>query len=228
MKREVTPLYPSLYERLREDPEVIALVEAADSVLAAMGYTDHGARHVTLVARTAACLLRDLNYDPKSCDLAAVSGLLHDIGNASGRCGHAGAGAVLAYHMLTERGVSPEDAAIVMGAIGNHDEIEQGVPVSAPSAALILADKSDIHRSRVRTRQPERFDLHDRINHAVVRSALIVDAEQRTITLRLTFDAHDETGQELRELFAARLAMCRAAAAFLDCKFEIEVAADQP
>src|SRR5579872_6035174 len=132
MHANVTQLRSSLFERLRRDPEILELIDKADAVVAAMGYTDHGRRHVTMVGLNAARVLERLGYDPHVSDLAAAAGLLHDLGNCAGRQGHASAGAVFVYHLLTARGVPVKDAATVMTAIGNHDEVEQGTPVDAP------------------------------------------------------------------------------------------------
>jgi metal-dependent HD superfamily phosphatase/phosphodiesterase len=218
----VRPLHQTLFTRIRRDPEVLTLVEKADSVLSALGFTDHGRRHVTLVAVTASKLLADLGYAPLESDLAAVAGFLHDIGNAVGRYNHAASGAVLAYNLLTARGVPHAQAADVMAAIGNHDELEHGVPVNAPSAALIIADKADIHRSRVRTRDPGAFDVHDRVNFSVVKSELDVDPRAKTIKLKLTTDP-DAPSSDIAELFAERFAMSDEAARFLDCAYDVLV-----
>jgi putative nucleotidyltransferase with HDIG domain len=223
LRNEPSPLHPSLFEQLRRDPEIITLIEKADAVLAAMGYTDHGRRHVTLVAVNAGRLLSSLGYDRRECDLAASAALLHDIGNCAGRESHAAVGAAMAYQILTERGVPPADAADVMTAIGNHDEIEGGMPVSPASAALIIADKADIHRSRVRTRNPENFDIHDRVNYAVTKADLRVVRPQRRIILALEVDRQVATPEELADLFAVRFGMSEAAARFLGCRFDLEM-----
>ena len=218
----VRPLHETLFARIRRDPEILTIVEKSDAVLAALGFTDHGRRHVTLVAITASKLLADLGYDAHAADLAAVSGFMHDIGNAVGRHNHAASGAVLAYKLLTARGVATADAADIMAAIGNHDELEHGVPVNPQSAALILADKADIHRSRVRTRDPEAFDVHDRVNFSVVKSHLDVDPRAKTIALRLTTDPA-EPSADIAELFEERFALSDQAARFLGCAYDVFV-----
>ena len=212
-----------IFERLRRDPEIMALVTKADDAIATLGYTDHGRRHVSLVGVTAARVLTSLGHDERAADLAAVSGLLHDIGNIGGREGHAAAGAAHAYTLLVDRGVCAEDAALVSDAIANHDEVEGGEPVSAPAAALIVADKADIHRSRVRTRRPEDFDIHDRVNFAVVKSRLDVHAVRNHIELMLVVDHMVATGSEVSELFAVRFAMSGAAAAYLGCTYLVDI-----
>lgn len=212
-----------LFERLRADPAVMELVTKADDAVAELGYTDHGRRHVSLVAITAARILSTLGHDDHACDLAAVAGLLHDIGNVTGRDGHAAAGAEMSRRLLAEWGVAHEDAAAVSAAVANHDEVEGGEPVNPPSAALIIADKADIHRSRVRTRRPEDFDVHDRVNFAVTKSHLNVLAERRRIELTLAVDKSVASGEEVSELFAARFAMSGSAAHFLGCSFLVDI-----
>lgn len=223
MQSHVTPLHPSLFDTLRKDPEILTLIEKSDAALAAMGYTDHGRRHVTLVATNAARLLARLRYDARTSDIAAVAALLHDIGNCAGRHGHASAGATLAYQLLVTRGIPPADAADIMAAIGNHDEIEQGVIVSVPCAALVLADKADIHRSRVRSRNPQDFDAHDRANYAVTSAQLDADPKTKRITLRLVADSTFAATAEFIELFGARFAMSESAAHFLGCSYGVEI-----
>ena len=211
-----------LFEQLRRDPDVIALVTKADEAVATLGYTDHGRRHVNLVAVTSARVLSSLGHDDRDCDLAAVAGLLHDIGNVEGREGHAAAGATMSYRLLLDRGVAREHAAIVSAAIANHDEVEGGIPVSAPSAALIVADKADIHRSRVRTRGMNQFDIHDRVNYAVVKSRLDVLGARKRIELLLAIDEEVANGDEIAELFKLRFAMSASAANFLGCSYVID------
>jgi len=218
----VRPLHESLFEKLRRDPEILALIEKSDAVLGTLGFTDHGRRHVTLVAVNASRILAELGYDARACDLAAVSGLLHDIGNVAGRHNHAAVGAALAYPLLTSRGVAAADAAEIVGAIGNHDEIELGMPVNAPGAALIIADKADIHRSRVRTRDLNAFDVHDKVNHAVIKADLDIGRTTKVITLSLTSEPKI-AGTEIVELFDTRLALSDAAAHFLGCSFAVKI-----
>ena len=211
------------FDELRQDPEIIALVEAANRMLAAMNYTDHGRRHVTLVARTAARILEQLGYDDATQDLAAIAALLHDIGNIAGRNTHAASGATMAYALLAARGFTVADAADVAAAIGNHDESEHGTPVNVHGAALIIADKADIHRSRVRTRQVEEFDVHDRVNHAVTHARIEADAQTKHIALDLTADLVSATLAEIIEIFENRFEMSAAAARFLGCTYAVSV-----
>ena len=223
MQTNVTPLRSSLFDLLRRDPEILNLIDQADSVVAAMGYTDHGRRHVTLVGVNAARILADLGHDAHICDLAAVAGLLHDLGNCAGRHGHAASGAVFVYNLLVARGVAVNDAAVVMTAIGNHDEIEQGSPVDATSAALIIADKADIHRSRVRTRRREAFDIHDRVNYSVTKADLHVDCAAKNISLHLQADPEYAQPGDILDLFSSRFAMSRSAAEYLGCSYSVSV-----
>ena len=219
MQPNVTPLRSSLFERLRKDPEILTLIDKADAVVAAMGYTDHGRRHVTLVGVNASRVLAALGHDAHLCDLAAVAGLLHDLGNCAGRHGHASAGAVFVFQLLVARGVPVSDAATVMTAIANHDEVEQGVPVDPPSAALIIADKADIHRSRVRTRRREDFDIHDRVNYSILKADLDVRPPAKRIELRLAADPEYADPSEILDLFSSRFAMSRSAAQLLGCSY---------
>jgi metal-dependent HD superfamily phosphatase/phosphodiesterase len=223
MRNAPSPLRPTLFETLRRDPEVLTLIEKSDGVLRTMGYTDHGRRHVTLVAVNAAKLLSDLGHDAHACDLAAVAGLLHDIGNCAGRTNHASVGAAMAFELLRARGVSPSDAADVMSAIGNHDEAEGGVPVNVVGAALVIADKADIHRSRVRTQKREDFDIHDKVNYSVTKAELQLHAQASRIGLRLTVDSTVVQPEELADLFGLRFAMSDAAARFLGQTYGVEV-----
>jgi putative nucleotidyltransferase with HDIG domain len=221
----VMPVPPGLvlFDQLRRDPHVLALVTKADEAMAQLGYTDHGRRHVHLVAVTAARVLSTLGHDEQECDLAAVAGLLHDIGNVDGRDRHAAVGAAMAYELLLERGVSNAAAAVVRDAVANHDEVEGGEPVSPPSAALIVADKADIHRSRVRTSKPEEFDIHDRVNFAVTKSRLDVHAKRKRIELKLAVENAVASAEEVSELFAARFAMSGSAAGFLGCAYNVDI-----
>jgi hypothetical protein len=212
-----------LFDRLRRDPEILALIERSDAVLGELGYTDHGRRHVTLVGVTAARVLATLGHDRRAADLAAVAGLLHDIGNIEGREGHAAAGAAMAYRILLERGVPHDEASEIQVAVENHDEVEGATVATVTSAALIVADKADIHRSRVRTRNPEDFDIHDRVNFAVIKSHLEVEMEPQRIGLGLDVDHAVADGAEIVDLFEERFALSDAAARFLGCTYTVAV-----
>ena len=212
-------------EVVRDDPEVQAFILQANRNLGVLGFTEHGFRHVGLVSNIARNVLRLLGYDERQQELAAVAGYLHDIGNVVSRHGHASTGAMLAYPILTRLGMHPEDTAVVLGAIGSHgdDGGRLGEPVHPVSAALILADKSDVHRSRVRNTDQTTFDQHDRVNYAATSSFLRVDAVAKTITLELTIDTAMAPVMEYFEIFLPRMLMSRHAATLLDCVFHISI-----
>jgi uncharacterized protein len=215
---------PSLtLDVVRDDAEVQAYIRQANKNLGVLGFTEHGFRHVGLVSNIARNVLRLLGYDARQQELAAVAGYLHDIGNVISRHGHATTGALLARPILDRLGMSPEDAAIVLGAIGSHgdDHGRLGEPVHPPSAALILADKSDVHRSRVRNPDPANFDQHDRVNYAATSSFLRVASEARTITLELAIDTSIAPVMHYFEIFLPRMLMSRRAAEHLGCEFHI-------
>ncbi len=207
---------------VQADPQARALIVQADAQLKALGYTEHGLRHVNLVARIARNVLLHLGHDEREAELAAIAGYLHDIGNAVHREHHAAMGALLAREILAGLGFPWEEIGIVMGAIGNHEE-ERGDPIHAVAAALILADKSDVHRSRVHNPNPATFDIHDRVNFAATRSFLRADAADRLISLELTIDTEIATPMEYFEIFLSRMVMCRRAARALGCDFHLIV-----
>ncbi|MGI8475590.1 MAG: HD domain-containing protein [Thermomicrobiales bacterium] len=212
-------------ETVRADPEVQALIRQANKSLGVLGFTEHGFRHVGLVSSIARNVLRLLEIDPRQQELAGVAGYLHEIGNVVSRHGHANTGALLAYPILTRLGMAPEETAIVLGAIGSHgdDHGRPGEPVNPVGAALILADKSDVHRSRVRNPDPSTFDAHDRVNYAAHSSFLRVDELNKTITLELTIDTSVAQVMHYFEIFLPRMLMSRRAAEFLGCAFHINV-----
>ena len=217
---------PSLtLEAVRADAEVQTFIRQANKNLGVLGFTEHGFRHVGLVANIGRNVLRLLEYDARHQELAAISGHLHDIGNVVSRHGHAGSGALLAYPILRRLGMAPDDVAVVLGAIGSHgdDHHRLGEPVHPVSAALILADKSDVHRSRVRNTDPTSFDQHDRVNYASTFSFLRVDAAAKTITLELTIDTATASVMEYFEIFLPRMHMSRHAADLLGCVFHITI-----
>ena len=213
------------FETVRTDPEVRAFITQANINLGVLGFTEHGFRHVSLVASIARNVMRLLGHDARHQELAAISGYLHDIGNVVSRHGHATTGATLAYAILTRLGMVPEDIAVTLGAIGSHgdDGARLGEPVHPISAALILADKSDVHRSRVRNEDPTSFDQHDRVNYAATSSFLRVDDSAKTITLQLEIDSTMSSVMEYFEIFLPRMLMCRHAATLLGCEFHITI-----
>lgn len=199
-----------------------AFIVACDEFLDAQGFTEHGFRHANLVGHIAYNVLTHLGREPRIAELAAVAGYLHDIGNVISRTDHGQTGALIAYDVLKELDVAPADMALIMSAIGNHEE-QYGQSVSDVSAAVILADKSDVHRSRVRKGASIVMDIHDRVNYAVTQSFLRVDAEQHTLTLELEIDTVISQVLEYFEIFLERMIMCRRAAQTLGCQFKITV-----
>lgn len=210
--------------QVKTDPEVHVLIHAANENLGVIGYTDHGFRHAEIVARDARNILRRTEFSRREQELAAVSGYLHDIGNVVGRHGHAQSGALLAHSILSRLGATPQDTAIVMGAIGSHeDEGSMGDPVHTVSAALILADKADVHRSRVRQPDPLTIDIHDRVNYAATSSHLHIDPDDKTITLDLQIDTRIAPVMTYFEIFLPRMLMSRRAAEMLGYAFRIKI-----
>jgi metal-dependent HD superfamily phosphatase/phosphodiesterase len=207
-------------EDLRRDPEVIAFLQAANTCMKALGYTEHGQRHAGLVGNIAENVLEHLGYDPRVPQLANVAGYLHDIGNAIHRQNHALSGSLMAWGILKRMGMSPQECALVMNAIGNHEE-ERGTATTAVSAALIIGDKADVHRSRVQNPRMEDFDIHDRVNYAAKRSFVRVKPEEKTITLELEIDTHYAAVIEYFEIFLSRMTMMRQACEFLGCKYRL-------
>jgi metal-dependent HD superfamily phosphatase/phosphodiesterase len=210
------------FEALRESARARSYVRMADAALEQIGYTEHGERHVGLVARIAFNVLKRLGHPERECELASIAGYLHDIGNAVNRDHHAQTGGAMAMQILTDLGLPDDEILTVIGAIGNHHE-NDGDPVSAVAAAVILADKSDVHRTRVRNPDMIRFDIHDRVNYAVEKSFLNVDEGKRLITLELTVDTAISQVMEYFEIFMTRMMASRKAAKYLDCQFHLTV-----
>jgi uncharacterized protein len=208
-------------EDVQADEELSLYIAAADRVMDAMGFTEHGFRHANLVARIAYQVLARLGYTEREATLACVAGYLHDVGNALARDTHGQTGAILVYQTLKGR-ASGADLMTIIAAIANHEETE-GIAVSPVSAAVILADKSDVHRSRVRTRGTLATDIHDRVNYAVEQSFLRVDSDARTVSLELTVDTGISHVMDYFEIFLHRMQMCRHAAERLDARFRLVV-----
>lgn len=209
-------------EDVKRDREVDAYVTKADEYTRVIGYTEHGVRHANLVASIAGNVLRRLAGEERAIQLAGIAGYLHDIGNLVGRVSHEHTGAILASRILTRLGMEPVEMAIIMGAIGNHEE-QTGEPVSDVGAALIISDKSDVHRTRVRNPDPATFDIHDRVNYAVERSFLRVDGVAKTVRLELGIDTRLSQVMEYFEIFLPRMVMCRRAAKLLGCEFKLQI-----
>ena len=210
------------YEEIRNNEEVCALLEKGNQNLGVLGFTDHSEAHCALVAERAAYILRKLGYSAHEEELVKIAGFMHDIGNAVNRTHHAELGALLANDILKQTDMPLQDRIDVIAAIGHHDESTGGSrdPISA---ALILADKTDVRRNRVRTKDADRFDIHDRVNYAVTGSALKVDTEKGTINLNLQVDESICTMYEYFDIFLKRMLMCRSAAEMLGQQFRLTV-----
>lgn len=210
------------YEEICRDDAVKVYIAQADLSLQALGFTEHSFAHVTRVASTAGDILCKLNYPERTIELAKIAGYLHDIGNIVNRVDHSQSGAVMAFRILDRMNFPPEEIATIVTAIGNHDE-GTGVPVNAVAAALILADKSDVRRSRVRRKEDIETDIHDRVNYSVMHSDLSVNAENRTVTLSLQVDTTVSSVMEYFEIFMKRMLLCRKAAERLGLSFQLMI-----
>ena len=210
------------YEELKKDAEIQALIAKGNSNLEVMGYTDHSIAHCVIVAERASYILKTLGYDEHLQELAKVAGILHDIGNAINRTHHAETGALLSYQILKKKGMQLPDLIDVISAIGNHDESTGGAK-DVLSASIILADKSDVRRNRVRNKEKTDFDIHDRVNYAVTGSSLKIDSIERKISLNLQIDVKMCSMYEYFEIFLGRMMMCRKAAELLDATFRLTV-----
>ncbi len=210
------------YEQIRQNEEIKIYIRHADDSLAALGFTEHSFAHVTMCANTAAYLLETMGYDARTIELAQIAAYLHDIGNLVNRVDHSQSGAMMAFRILDKLGMPTEELCTVVTAIGNHDE-GSGVPVNPVAAALILADKSDVRRSRVRNPDPTTFDIHDRVNYSVEDSALTIDDDHKTITLHLSIDQRISSVMDYFEIFLERMTLCRRAAEKLGLKFQLRI-----
>lgn len=209
-----------MLEDVKSNELVDSFIQAANDYLGAIGYTEHGYRHVSLVGSIARNILIQLKYPKRFQELAAIAGYLHDIGNVVNRQDHGQSASLIALDLLRFLGLTPDEIALIVSAIGNHEE-EVGDPVNPVAAALILADKSDVHKTRVRNPSMISVDIHDRVNYAVNRSFLKVDRGKKLISLSLDIDTKISQVIEYFEIFMSRMTMCRRAAKFLDCKFEL-------
>lgn len=207
---------------VKADHEVKTYIVKAQEMLSAIGFTEHGLRHVGLVSHRAMKLMEQLGRPERHRELVGIAGLLHDIGNMVNRHNHGQTSALLAHSILSRMGMAPEEIAVVMAAVGNHEE-EIGNPVNDVAAALILADKSDVHRSRVYNRDLSTFDIHDRVNFAATHSDLAAFPEERVVRLSLEVDTKIIAIMEYFEIFLSRMIMCRRAAQFFSCKFELVI-----
>ena len=207
-------------EQVKNDRAVRAYIAKADESLSALGYTEHSFAHVGLVANTAKYILETLNYDAHQIELAQIAGYLHVIGNVVNRVDHSQSGAVMAFRILDHMDMDAADVATVVTAIGNHDE-GTGVPVNAVSAAMILADKADVRRSRVRNTDKSTFDIHDRVNYSVKKAALKINEEKTLIKLKLDVDTKYGSVMDYFEIFMGRMILCRKAAEKLGLQFKL-------
>lgn len=210
------------FEELKKDTAVNTYITQADKSLAALGFTEHSFAHVTKVAETCRYILSTLGYDEHEIELARIASYLHDIGNLVNRIDHSQSGAVMAFRILDHLNMEAADIATVVTAIGNHDE-GTGVPVDEISAALILADKSDVRRSRVRNRDKSTFDIHDRVNYSVKRSSLKISDDKTAIRLKLSIDTKYGSIMEYFEIFMGRMILCRKAAEKLGLTFKLVI-----
>ena len=210
------------FETIKRDETIRTYIKKADESLAALGYTEHSFAHVGKVAQTAKYILEALEMPAHTVELAQIAGYTHDIGNLVNRVEHSQSGAIMMFRLLDHKDMPPEDIATIVTAIGNHDE-GTGVAVNAVAAALILADKTDVRRSRVRNNDFATFDIHDRVNYSVEESKLDLNREEMAITLTLKIDTSISSVMDYFEIFLERMVMCRKAAAFLGLKFRLTI-----
>ena len=210
------------FEEIKNNTDIRTYIKRADDALGALGFTEHSFAHVTKVADTAKYILETLGYSAHEVELAQIAGFLHDIGNVVNRVDHSQSGAVMAFRILDKMGMPAEDIATVVSAIGNHDE-GHGVPVNAIAAALILADKSDVRRSRVRNQEETTFDIHDRVNYSVEKAVVKINEAHTLIKLKLTVDTRYGSVMDYFEIFLERMALCRKAAQKLGLRFQLMI-----
>lgn len=210
------------FEIVKNSPEIRTYITQADASLTALGFTEHSFAHVTKCAEVAARILTQLGYSPKEVELAKIAAFMHDIGNVVNRHDHAISGATMAFRILDKMGMEPADVAAVITAIGHHDD-STAFPVNAVAAALILADKTDVRRSRVRNKDMATFDIHDRVNYSVERSEVLLDVPGRTVTLSLSINTQVCAVMDYFEIFLQRMLLCRRAAEALSLKFRLEI-----
>lgn len=210
------------YEEIKSNEDIRTYIKRADESLVALGYTEHSFAHVTRVAETAGRVLEELCFDGHTAELARIAGFLHDIGNLVNRSEHSQSGAVMAFRILDKLGMEASDIATIVTAIGNHDE-GTGLPVNAVAAALILADKSDVRRSRVRNTDITSFDIHDRVNYSVDKSELIIDRLEKEARLVIELDSTFSAIMDYFEIFLERMILCRKAADSLGLRFHLYI-----
>lgn len=210
------------YDHVIQSEAIKTYIIRADESLGALGYTEHSFSHVLHVARTAGYILSTLGFEERTVELAKIAGYLHDIGNLVNRKDHSQSGAVMAWSILHDMGCDPGELATIVTAIGNHDE-GTGVPVNAVAAALILADKADVRRSRVRNKDISTFDIHDRVNYSVIESAMTVSEDKSVVRLKLKIDNQFGSVMDYFEIFMGRMLLCRKAAEKLGMVFKLDI-----
>ena len=208
------------YNDVTNNDAIKIYITRADEALGALGFTEHSFAHVMHVAEMAGYILATMGYDERSVELAKIAGYLHDIGNIVNRKEHSQSGAIMAWNLLNEMKCDPADIATIVAAIGNHDE-GTGVPINAVAAALILADKADVRRSRVRNEDIATFDKHDRVNYSVKKARLTINEERTEVDLKLTVDTQYSSVMDYFEIFMERMILCRKAAEKLGLRFKL-------
>ena len=208
------------YETVSKSKTIRTYITRADESLAALGFTEHSFSHVIHVAKTAGYIMTTMGYDECTVELSKIAGYLHDIGNLVNRRDHSQSGAVMAWSILNDMGCDPAEIATIVTAIGNHDE-GTGVPVNPVAAALILADKADVRRSRVRNKDESTFDIHDRVNYSVEDSSMTINEDKTQVTLELTVDTKYGSVMDYCEIFMGRMILCRKAAQTLGLEFKL-------
>jgi len=210
------------YQEIKNNEQINTYIRQADLALSALGFTEHSFAHVTLVAEKTGYILSTLGYPERTIELAKIAGYLHDIGNLVNRVDHSQSGAIMAFRILDHLKFPPDEIGQIVSAIGNHDE-GTGVPVSALAAALIIADKSDVRRNRVRNQDTSSFDIHDRVNYSVTKAELKINEAHTLIKLKLSVDTHYSSVMDYFEIFLQRMILCRKAAEKLGLQFKLMI-----
>lgn len=213
---------PLTLREIRRDNRVRVYIAKGNEQMQAIGFTEHGHRHAGIVATIARSILTSLGHEERTAELAAIAGYLHDIGCVVNRRGHVEAGALISFSILSDLQMEPVEIAEVVGAVGNHEEPD-GLPINPVAAAVIIADKSDVHYSRVQNTRREDYDIHDRVNGSVKKSFLRVDPETKRIRLELEIDTEIASVMEYFEIFITRMALCRKAADKLGCTYRVSI-----
>lgn len=207
-------------DEIRKNPEIKTYISMSNRVLSEMGFTEHGFAHVQRTSDIASHILEQLGYDKRTCELAQIAGYIHDVGNLVNRHDHAQSGAIMAFRILTKLAMEPEEVSLIVSAIGHHDE-KTAQAISPIAAALILADKSDVRRSRVRNKNPEDYDIHDRVNSAVKNTELEINPEKRELILKMKIDTEICAVMDYFTIFLERMTLCKRAASYLGLRFEL-------